>query len=120
MLKVCPTCDGADTDLRPCHTCKGVRMVPDSPAGDADDEPRRTDLGLPSPGAHAMFEARKALKEAATNYAAALLLSGASADHVNKAFDNLEEAATEYATVRLSPAGAASFEKSKRERKVKS
>lgn len=95
VLKQCPACKGADTDLRPCSTCKGVRMVPDSPAGDADDEPRRTDDGLPSPGAHRMFVARTTLKEAALNYAAARLMSHASADHVNRAFKLLEQAAAE-------------------------
>lgn len=100
VLKQCPACKGADTDLRPCSTCKGVRMVPDSPAGNADDEPRRTDLGLPKPGAHAIWEARAALKTAATNYSAALLMSAASAEHVNRAFAVLEEAAEEFTRVK--------------------
>lgn len=91
MLKVCPTCNGADTDLRPCSTCKGVRMVPDSPAGDADDEPAPP----AAPGERVVSEARIALREAALNYAASRLMSAATAEHINKAFEDLEQAAND-------------------------
>jgi hypothetical protein len=118
MLKVCPDCKGADTDLRPCTTCKGIRMVSDSPPGGADDEPQSRHVdGLPSPGSHAMFEARTALKEAALNYAAARLLSHASADHINLAFAKLEEAADEFTYTKhrqsLTPASAGTTVRSK-------
>lgn len=92
MLKQCPACKGADTDLRPCTTCKGVRMVPDSPAGAPDDVPV-SDGGV-------LYIASTALKEAATNYAATLLMSRATSDHVNRAFESLQQAAADFTHIK--------------------
>ena len=100
LLVACPSCDGKYVEGRTCRRCDGLGVVPDSPAGEADPGIDPAHLGLPAPGAHELFLARINLKEAATNYAATLLMSRASADIVNVAFKRLEQAAEELTRVK--------------------